>query len=152
MGDPYRKRPMMSQEPSMGDPYRKRSMTHGYEYKNCDGDCSPLLKLTVPDYVCGSLLGRGGSQLKEFISQNGGNIRISNPGDRYVCTLNVLKCGGPKMEKNAQGYQVKITICRWTLILKLVYNQFLLIMTPVQDSPFLFNFLLIETPPSFVLN
>jgi len=86
MGDPYRERLMMSQEPSMGNPYRKRSMTHGYEYKNCDGDCSPLLKLTVPDYVCGSLLGRGGSQLKEFISQNGGNIRISNPGDRYPGT------------------------------------------------------------------
>jgi len=68
-------------------------MVHGYEYdtslakrSNGTNNMDPLLKLTVPDYVCGSLLGKGGSLLKELKTQYGGDIRMSTPAERYPGT------------------------------------------------------------------
>jgi len=70
-------------------------MIHGYEYdttlaKRTNGatnmNMDPLMKLTVPDYVCGSLLGKGGSLLNELKSKYGGDIRMSTPTERYPGT------------------------------------------------------------------
>ena len=50
------------------------------------GGNEPLLKLTVPGYVAGALLGRGGTHLNELKELYGGNIRISTATEHYPGT------------------------------------------------------------------
>jgi len=70
---------------------RKRS--HGNDNSTADtkrshfsGGDEPLLKLTVPIYVVGALLGKGGTHLNELKEQYGGNIRISASKEFYPGT------------------------------------------------------------------
>lgn len=40
----------------------------------------PLLKVLVPDYAAGALLGKGGSCLTDILDENGGVVRLSKKG------------------------------------------------------------------------
>ena len=46
----------------------------------------PLLKLVVPNYVIGALIGKGGTVLKEMTSMYGGFLRLSSGGEFYPGT------------------------------------------------------------------
>merc|ERR1712176_1057408 len=46
----------------------------------------PLLKLLVPNYVAGALIGKGGTLIQEMKEKYGGDIRLSANGDVYPGT------------------------------------------------------------------
>lgn len=90
---------------------RKRPM--GYDgsasdakRSNFSGGDEPLLKLTVPGYVAGALLGKGGTLLNELKEQHGGNIRISVPKEFYPGTVErvVVLTGTVEQIKNLSKY------------------------------------------------
>jgi len=53
---------------------------------NFGNNSQPLLKILVPNYVAGALIGKGGSLMKEMKEQFGCNIRLSANGEVYPGT------------------------------------------------------------------
>lgn len=77
MEDPY-----VDTEVPATDNTRKRT----HEQANGRYGTKPLLKLLVPNYAAGALLGKGGSLLTELQSKCGGNIRLSANREFYPGT------------------------------------------------------------------
>jgi len=68
---------------------RKRAAENEYdgESKRMNtGGNRPLLKLLVPNYVAGALIGKGGTLMKEMKETYGGSIRLSANGETYPGT------------------------------------------------------------------
>lgn len=70
-----RKRRTKDEEGSSRDSKRQK-------YK--EGD--PLLKVLVPEYAAGALLGKGGSLLSDTLEKHGGVVALSSKGDYYPTT------------------------------------------------------------------
>jgi len=74
------------------DESRKRQLQdngNGVEVKRMNTghqNSQPLLKLLVPNYVAGALIGKGGTLMKEMKEKYGGNIRLSANGEVYPGT------------------------------------------------------------------
>ena len=54
--------------------------------RNCDFFPDPLLKVLVPNYVAGALLGKGGAMLTQLKDEYKANIRLSGGSDYYPGT------------------------------------------------------------------
>jgi len=79
----------MSSRNSHSSESRKRHTDSGddeRESKRHHPGTKPLLKLLVPNYVAGALIGKGGTVLRELIASFGGYIRISSGGEYYPGT------------------------------------------------------------------
>jgi len=66
---------------------RKRPLDSEFDSKRpFPGGNEPLLKLTVPVYIAGALIGKGGCLLNELKAKYGGNIRLSAGKEYYPGT------------------------------------------------------------------
>jgi len=74
--------------------------------RSFQGGNDPLLKLTVPVYMAGALIGKAGSLLTELKEKYGGNIRISAGKEYYPGTEErvVVLTGTPEQIVNMNQY------------------------------------------------
>jgi len=74
-------------EESMKRPLEDVSIETSAKRSNTPGGNEPLLKLLVPNYVAGALIGKGGALMTELKEKYGGNIRLSANRDCYPGTV-----------------------------------------------------------------
>jgi len=75
-----------------GDSPREAKRSHHFEKEDSHGgshgfsDTTPSLKVIIPNYAAGALIGKGGANIKELESQYGAKLRLSPSGEFYPGT------------------------------------------------------------------